>query len=207
MKSEVRRRIIDLLVVTLILGTVAGTAAASVTISGSTTYDGLDSSSQAITVRTEVSPESAPITDVVIDISPTAQTFLDAESFSTTINPGNADINITYDGGGAFRVNRLESGESVSIRVDVYPQTIKQESLDAASVRVSYVQNGQELTNSREFSADMGNSSYFEYEQLQDQQERDGIIDLVGRIAIASLALVVVVAFIVYRGEDDGHGR
>lgn len=188
----------------------SGTAAAAVSISGNATYSGLETTEQQITVSSTVSPDSATATDVTIEISGTQRTFLDTDSFQTTIKPGNANVNVVYGGDGQFNIDELGTDESVTIQFVVYPRTIQEESIDAARVDVSYIQNGQELSDTREFSVSLSNSSYFQYQQLESQQGQNDLIDLAGRAALVILGISLLAGGFIFfrrRGGDGGGGR
>lgn len=177
--------------------------------SGDASYSGPETASQEITVSSTVSPDSATITDVTVQISGTQQTFLDTESFQTTIEPGNSNVNVGYDGEGQFNIAELKTDESVRFQFVVYPRTIQQESIDAAQVDVFYVQNGQELSNSSEFSVSMTNSSYFEAQRLSDQQGQSDLIDRLGRVALGILIIGSVggIGFVLYSRVQGGEDR
>lgn len=178
---------------------------AAVTINGNTTYQGYDGESQAIEVTTTISPEGSEVTDMIVTVAPTENTFLDRESFSTTINPGSADVNITYQGNGQFRIGELGSSERIRLQFDVYPRTIKQESLRAATVRVEYVQNGQTLSDERAFESDLTQSSHFVLQQAQQESQRSNMWARIGQILTGVFVLSVIgggVWWFVLR-EDD----
>lgn len=200
---------LNVVLVFVLVLVMSGSAVAAVSISGDATYSGLETPSQEITVSSTVSPETVVVTDVTIQISGTQRTFLDPDSFRTTIEPGNSDVNVKYGGDGQFNIEELESDESVTIRFAVYPRTVQEESIDAARVDVSYVQNGQELSDTREFSVSLTDSSYFEYQRLQSQQGQNNLLDLAGRAAIVILGLSLLGGGVVLfrrRGGDGGGG-
>jgi hypothetical protein len=189
----------------------SGTAVAAVNISGDATYSGFNTSTQQINVSSTVSPDSVLVTDVEIQISGTQRTFLDTESFQTTINPGNSNVNVVYEGDGQFNIDELSPDESVTIEFVVYPRTIQEESIKAAQVDVSFVQNGQELTDRKPIDVSLTDSAFFKYQQLDGQEQQRNLIDLAGRAALVILGLSLLGGgFVFYRrrgGDDDGRTR
>lgn len=177
---------------------------AAVTLDVSAQYDGADGDSQVIDSQVQLSPNDAKITDVTIQISETDQGFVDFDSFERSVNPGGADINITYIGSGRFTVEEVTPNEEITITFDAYPRTIKQEQLDVATVEVEYVQQGQSLSDSQVVTAELSNSSWFRLQQSQSQVQQMQLVFYGGIAAIA--ILIAVLAIMAYRKISEGGG-
>lgn len=198
----VRRQLLAVVmgVLFIIIGSTVATAA--VTLNTNTQYDGTNGDSQAIGSQLTLSPNESQITDVTITVQGTDSGFVDYDSFERSINPGNADINVTYVGNGRFRIDEIQPSEEVTITFESYPRSIKSQSLDVASVRIEYVQQGQSLTDRRTVSADLSTSSWF---ALQDAQNRIQQMQLAFYGGIAAIViLIAVLAIIGYQRLTDG---
>lgn len=146
------------------------------------------------------------MTDAEVTIQPSTTGFVDYSSFETTLKPGNADINVTYVGRGTFRVEELEPNEQVVITFEAYPREIKTRSLDVASVSLSYVQNGQELSTDQPVTADLSSSSWFAYRQAQDRARNWRLMGFAGGgVVVLGLVAGAVVWF--RRRTDPGDGE
>jgi hypothetical protein len=170
-----------------VLGTTVVSAAISLETSAS--YDGTDAESQAISSEVVISPDDAKISDVVIRVRETDQAFVDFDSFERSINPGNADVDITYTGDGRFEISELEPDETLRVSFDAYPRTIKEQSIDAATIEVEYVQQGQSLSDQQTVSADLSSSSWFELQDAQSslQTQQTTFYGAVGVIVLVLL--------------------
>jgi len=187
-------------------------ALAAVSLDISTTYSGTEADSQVVDVEMTISPDGGDMTDVTIDIGETDRGFVDFESFSTTVTPGSSDVDATYQGDGRFTIAELPSDVTVTISYQAYPRTIKQESVTVSTVSVSYVQNGQELSESRQVNADLSDSAWFALQDAQAQNEQLQLWGLAGRVLVgAAVAGLAIFGYLKYRdggGDefDDGGG-
>lgn len=176
-------------------------ASAAVVTSNSTTYDGSDADAdQAIEVSYTVSPDGSMINNMTVDFSRTGQSFVASDSFSFTVNPGGADIDVQSRPGNAFFIPELGPNEEVTFTFEVYPRTIKQEETDAVSVQMDYVQNGQDLTDSETVTADTSSSPWFELQQAEqtvaEQEEELSQLGLVGQLTNGAFLLGVGVGVV-----------
>jgi hypothetical protein len=176
----------------------SATVTAAVTASGDTSYNGTHpDSDQAIDVTYTVSPEGSTINNMTVNFDSTTQTFIQSDSFSFTVSPGRADVNIESRQGSRFFIQEIEPNEEVTFVFKTYPKTIKQEEIDAASVQIDYIQNGQSLSDSDTVTANMSSSSWFELQAAQEtinQQESElNQVSLVGQVTdIVFLGGVIV---------------
>lgn len=199
MRSSITGRgIRGVLFALLMISVLTVPVAATVSITGNATYEGVDNEEdQAITVETTISPDGAEMVDTRLSFTGTDQTFLEADSFDRSISPGDADINVTSVGDGQFEVNRIGPDEEVTFTYEVYPKTISEESIDASRVVIEYTQSGQELRDSQTFSADLTNSSWF---KLNEQQQLTGAIGIVNIGSyLLNLVLLGIGVVLVYR--------
>lgn len=173
MPSEMTRRLsrlLPLLGVVLLLVCSATPAAAAVTTENETVYNGGQADAdQAIEVTYTVSPDGGTINNMTVNFDSTARSFIRGDSFSVTVNPGEADIDVQARSGNRFFIREIEPNERVTFVFEVYPTTIKREQIGAVSVRMNYIQNGQELSDSETVTANTSSSPWF---QLQASQER-----------------------------------
>lgn len=187
-------------VVALVL--VASTAAsAAVVTSNSATYDGSNSDAdQAIEVSYTISPDGSSINNMSVNFDRTGQSFIDSGSFSFTVSPGGADIDIQSRTGNAFFIPELNPNEEVTFTFTVYPRIIKQEQIDAVSVRMDYIQNGQELTDSEIVTADTSSSPWFELQEaestIDEQEDELSQLGLVGQMTEGALILGIAVGVV-----------
>jgi hypothetical protein len=171
---------------------------AAVTTNSDTSYNGTQSNSdQAIEITYTVSPEGGTINNMTMKFDSTSQTFIQSNSFSFTVSPGGADINVESRQGNRFFIQEIEPNEEVTFVFEVYPKTIKQEEIDAASVQMDYIQNGQELSDSETVTANMSSSPWFEFqaaeERINRQESELQQVSLVGQITdVAFLGGIVV---------------
>lgn len=176
----------------------SGIAAAAVTTSSSTTYNGSEAGTdQAIEVRYTVSPDQSTVNNMTVNFDGTEQTFIEPNSFSFTVNPGEANINVQSRSGNRFFLREMEPDEEVTFVFEVYPKTIKEEQVDAVNVRMDYIQNGQELTDSETVTADASSSPWFSLqsaqETIEDQESQLEGVSLVGQVTdVAFLGGVIV---------------
>lgn len=183
------RTLLAILAVGSLLLTAVAPAVAAASLDVTTSYDGAAGEDQSVDVELSLSPQGSAMTDVTIDISETNRAFVDYDSFSTTVTPGSANVNVSYEGDGRFTVQELAPSETVTITFSAYPRTIQQESLPVSSVRVSYVQNGQDLTDRQQVTADLSDSPWFE---LQSARERVDQFRLLGYGGGAVIGLLVL---------------
>jgi len=165
---------VPLLIVFFVVGlsVVAAPVAATVSITTSSEYlGGEEGNSQAVELEYTFSPDETEMTDVRIEVDPTDRSFIDYNSFSRTINPGDADVSIETVEQGTFEISNVQPNQEITISFDAYPRTIQQRQLDVAAVEISYVQQGQSLSNTTKITADLSDSAWF---QLQDAQNGDG---------------------------------
>jgi hypothetical protein len=192
-----------ILFVLLVVSVFTAPAAATVSISGNTTYGGVsDGGDEAIEVQTSISPDGEEIVDVRLSFSGTGQTFLEDGSFDRTISPGDANIDITAVGDGEFEINQVGANEEITFNFEVYPKTINQESINTAQVVIEYTQSGQQLRDTQTFETDLTNSAAFE---LDEQQQWTGAIGIVNLLSyLINIVLIGVLAVLVYniRQED-----
>jgi hypothetical protein len=182
-----RNRIAGAVLAAFVIVVVASTPAlAAASLDVSTTYSGTEGDDQRVEVEMTLSPNGSAMSDVVIDIGESDRAFVDFNSFSTTVTPGSADVNVTYEGDGRFTIAELPSEASVTISYMAYPRTIKEESLTVSTIDVSYVQNGQQLNENQQVEADLSNSPWF---QLQQAQSSSGQLRILG---IAGGAILVI---------------
>ncbi|MFB6251047.1 MAG: hypothetical protein ABEI27_05080 [Halobellus sp.] len=201
-------RLLPIIGVVVLLAFSSVAASAAVTTSNETVYNGTQTDAdQAIEVTYTVSPEGSTINNMTVAFSGTNQALLEPNSFSFTVRPGGAEINVESRPGNAFFIREIEPNEEVTFVFETYPKTIKREQIDAASVRIEYIQNGQELTDSEAVSANMSSSPWFELQQAEtriDQlQSQLGDVSLAGQFTNAAflggLAVGIVgLAFGVY---------
>jgi hypothetical protein len=184
---------------TLVVSLAAGPAAAAVSLDVQTEYGGTAADTQAVETTLTLSPTGSTITDAELDVSETDRGFVDFDSFEITTNPGTAEVNVTYVGDGQFAIPELRTNEEVTITFTVYPRTIKTESLDVARVDISYVQNGQDLQESQDVTADLSSSSHF---ALQNERNwRLYTFVAAGLFVVAALAAGFL--FVSLRGGTD----
>lgn len=191
-------RLLPLLGVVILVVFSSAIVTAAVTTTSDTSYNGTQSDSdQAIEITYTVSPEGGTINNMTVNFDSTSQTFIQSNSFSFTVSPGGADINVESRQGYRFFIQEIEPNEEVTFVFEVYPKTIKQEEIDAASVQMDYIQNGQDLSDSETVTANMSSSPWFELqaaEETIDQQESElQQVSLVGQMTdIAFLGGIVV---------------
>jgi hypothetical protein len=183
----------------LVVSLAAGPAAAAVSLDVETEYGGTAADTQAVETTLTLSPTGSTITDAELDVSETDRGFVDFDSFEVTTNPGTAEVNVTYAGDGRFVIPELRTNEEVTITFTAYPRTIKTESLDVARVEASYVQNGQNLQESQDVTADLSSSSHFVL-----QNERDW--RLYTLVAAALFVVAAVAAGFLFFSSRDGDG-
>lgn len=191
-----RRTSLLIAVVGVALLTIPIMANAAVTLQTETDYSGgNENADQSIEVTITLSPDGSKFTDATVQIRSTDRSFIDYNSFTKKVDP--ADSNVTVQSTnqpGVFRINEVDPGETVTITFEVYPKEIKQTSLDVANVDVSYVQNGQELSESRTATADLSSSPWFKYQNAQGGDGGNsislGIAAIVGVVIGAMIALV-----------------
>ncbi|WP_227134626.1 hypothetical protein [Halorubellus salinus] len=147
---------------------------AELSTSSSTSYEGgQEANDQAITVTYTFSPDGSKISNVVINFRAQQRTLLQGGTFSYTVQPGAAEINVTNAGRGEFRIDELGKNEEITFTYTVYPKNIKQESIEASSVDIQYVQNGQELTHEETITANLSSSPWYQLQEKQDQLESE----------------------------------
>lgn len=191
-----------ILFVFLMITALAVPAAAAVSITGETTYSGVDSGGdEGIEVQTTISPDSEEMVDVRLSFSGTDQTFLEDGSFDRAISPGDANIDITATGNGEFRINQVGADEEITFTFKVYPKTINQESINAARVVIDYTQSGQQLRDSQTFEVDLTNSAAFELEEQEQWTDRIGVLNLLSYLI--NILLIGVVAILLYNIRQD----
>lgn len=197
-----RNRIAGAVLAVFIIVVVASTPAlAAASLDVSTKYSGTEGDDQRVKVEMTLSPDGSAMSDVVIDIGESDRAFVDFDSFSTTVTPGNANVNVTYEGDGRFRIAELPSEASVTISYVAYPRTIKEELLTVSTIDVSYVQNGQQLNQNQQAEADFSNSPWFQLQQAQSSTEQLRILGIAGG-AILVIGIVVVI-WLVYKEFFD----
>lgn len=180
-----------------LVSSVAVPAAASVQLSVSSDYGGVDADSEAVEITIELSPKEESITDVVVDISGTDQGFVDYDSFDRSVSPGNADVDVTYRNGGEFHIDELNPDESVTITYEAYPRTINEEELDVSVIGISYVQLGQELDQREVVTADLSNSAWHELQDREGSEESVTRWATIGK-GLAGANAVILVAGLLY---------
>ncbi|MFB6186098.1 MAG: hypothetical protein ABEI86_04420 [Halobacteriaceae archaeon] len=192
------RDVVITLAVIFALTLTASVVTAEISTNTQTEYNGENASSnQAITVTHTFSPEGSKISDVIVNFQSTQGSFLEGGSFSYTIEPGDADVNVTSVGKGEFRIQELDPSEEITFTFKVYPKTIKKQSLNVAEAKVNYVQNGQQLSTSETISADLSTSPWFKYKEVQQQlqnEKQDETISFgmfAGAIGIGLVGLVL----------------
>jgi len=178
-----------------------GSALATVSLSTVATYSGTEQDTQAIEVEISLSPDGSRITDATLQVTSTSQTFIDFESFETTLRPGDAEINLTYQGSGEFTIGELQPNEEVTIRFNAYPQTIKQQTLDTVSVDLSYIQNGQKLSTSNTVSTDLSSSPWFTLQEAQSQIKQLQAVGIGG--GVLGVIGLGSAGFMIYRGRKE----
>lgn len=174
------------MVIIVVVGMLLLTSTVAATVSVSTTADyrgGEEGQSQAVEMTYTLSPDENAITDVRIRVQSTDNSFMDFDSFERTVNPGDADVEITTVDDGVFEIDELQPNQEITLRFEAYPKRIKQRQLDMAVVRVEYVQQGQSLSESTVITADLSSSPWF---QLQDADDGGGA----GGLALLLVLLV-----------------
>lgn len=207
MDATRQRYLVGALVIVSVLGLFATPAVAAITLDTSATYDGLEGDSQAISNELVLSPDDSRMTDVTVDVDETNAAFIAFDSFQQTIEPGSANINVTYLGDGRFSIDELDPNEEVTIRFKSYPRTLQTQDLATATVHVSYVQNGQDLSESNTITADMSSSPWFAYQDAKETPPTPTWI--LGLAAVGGIALVGGAGFGAYSfitGDEDGEG-
>ncbi|SDY18609.1 hypothetical protein [Halobellus clavatus] len=184
-------RLLPIIGVVILLAFSSMAASAAVTTSNDTAYNGTQTDAdQAIEVTYTVSPEGSTINNMTVAFTGTNRALLEPNSFSFAVRPGGADINVESRPGNAFFIEEIEPDEEVTFVFQTYPKTIKQEQIDAANVRMEYIQNGQELTDSETVSADMRSSPWFELQQANEEvdqlQSQLGDVSLAGQFTNAA---------------------
>jgi len=191
-------RLLPLMGVVILVVFSSAIVTAAVTTTSDASYNGTQSNSdQAIETTYTVSPEGGTINNMTVDFDSTSQTFIQSNSFSFTVSPGGADINVESRQGNRFFIQEIEPNEEVTFVFEVYPKTIKQEEIDVASVQIDYIQNGQDLSDSETVTANMSSSLWFELqaaeERINQQESELQQVSLVGQITdIAFLGGIVV---------------
>lgn len=176
-------------------------AAGAVATSNQTVYQGSQpDTNQAIEITYTVSPDGGVINNMTVDFDSTQQTFIQSDSFSVTVNPASADTNVESRTGDQFFIQELEPNEEVSFVFQVYPKTIKEQRVDAVAVRMEYIQNGQELTDSETVTANMSSSPWFELQTaegtIQQQESRLQQLGLVGQLTNVTFIIGLVVGIV-----------
>jgi len=162
----------SIVTIVLILGLIlsSGLAAASVSVNTSSNYLGGEAGqSQTIEMTYSLTPDNNDISDVRIEVHSTQNSFIDFGSFERTIEPGDADVEITSVGEGVFEIKEVSADQRITLSFEGYPRDIQQEELSVARIDVEYVQQGQSLDESTTITADMSSSPWF---QLQGANER-----------------------------------
>lgn len=174
---------IVLLVLMLAVSPLVVSAAYSTT--ADTSYSGGQSSAdQAIQVTYSLSPEGGTINNMTIGFDATSNTFLQSDSFSITVSPGSADADVESMGNDRFFIDELDTDEEITFVFEVYPKTIKNEEIEAVTVRTEYIQNGQELSNSETVSANLSSSPWFQLQAAEENnsQLENRVAELEGRV-------------------------
>lgn len=172
-------------------------AAGEVSLNLDTAYSGGDENAdQAVDVTVTLSPEGSKISDVRLQFQETQSAFIDYSTFTKKVEPADSDVTVqSTNQQGVFHVNELNPGETITITFEAYPRNIKQTSLDVATVEMTYVQNGQELSASQTATADLSSSPWFKYKEAQggaDNPFRLGIAIVIGVLLGAVIAFVAV---------------
>jgi flagellar basal body-associated protein FliL len=174
--------IIVLLVVGLSL--VAAPVAATISITASSEYlGGEDGNPNAIEIEYTFSPDGTEATNIRVEFVPTDSSFIEYNSFSRIVNPGDADVSIENTDQGTYNIDSVESNQEITFRFRAYPKTIQEQQLDAAVVQIDYVQQGQSLSETTPITADLSNSAWF---QLQNVQGGNG-----GSLLLILIVLIV----------------
>lgn len=155
-------------VVLSVLFLMTSTAVAEVDTTSSTDYSGgEENATQVIVVEYTLTPEGSEITDARIEVEQTSNAFIDTNTFDLSVNPAGVESEVETISDGTIEVNELGVGEEVTISYEVYPREIKTESLEVSTVEASYVQNGQELSDTHRVEADLSDSPWFLLEEAR----------------------------------------
>jgi len=180
------------------------TVSAAVATDSETRYNGSQSESdQAIEVRYTVSPDGGTINNMTVDFDGTDQTFIESNSFSFTVSPGGANVDIESRSGDRYFIQELESDEEVTFVFNVYPKTIKENEIDAVSVQMNYIQNGQDLTDTDSVAANISSSPWFalqtaqeQIEQQESQLQQVSTVDQLTNISFLATLLIGIVGIL-----------
>lgn len=181
-----------ILAILLLVTILSAPAIAAVSLDLETNYEGMEAENQAISTELTLSPEDNPIVNATVNIRPTDQSFIDTDSFTTTVDPSSSDAAITYQGNGQFFIDELEPSETIQITFDVYPRTIKQRSLQVATINVEYTQRGQSLTDRERVFADLSSSSYFAWRDAKADLDEQQYFFYFSLLIIGVAAIIVL---------------
>ena len=185
------------------------TAGATVAIDTPAEYRGGEADhDQAVEISYTMSPVEEDIVDAQIFVQSTTDSFVDFDSFELTIEPGDADVDVTSVREGVFEIEEMEADEQVTVTFKAYPRDIKQEELPMAIIRVEYVQQGQSLHDTTSVTADLSNSPWFQLQEAPDPDDGNGVTAEGVTIGLIAGALLIGLGGFLYRqmGGDNGDG-
>lgn len=173
-------------------------------VSVETTYDST-TASQLIQVVMTVTASDTSLKNVRIQTTAGQDTVIDPNSYRVQGTPG---IEVEPQGDGQFQIAQLNPGESVTIEFEVVPETFTQRSPQAATIDVTYVRYGQQVSEASQPTADLTRNPWQRTQELQNQltqaqqkiqQQQRGFV---GGIAFGIIALVIAVG-VEYRRRGD----
>jgi hypothetical protein len=147
-----------------------------------------DTPTQEAEVEIVVQPVEDKVTDMVIDVGSTKETFTDKSSFSDTVQPSHSNIQVTSDNG-VYRINEVNPNEKVKIEYETYLSTLSEKEVVVSKIDVRYVRNGQELEDSIQVSADISGNPWLE----QREHEQNEVLNAGMKAATGLLVLLFVV--------------
>lgn len=194
----------------LIVTVLSGPAIAAISLDLETNYAGTEGEDQSISTELTLSSQENRIVNVTVSITSTDQSFIDSDSFTTTVDPSSSDAEIAYQGNGQFFIDELDSDETIQITFVAYPRTIKRSSLHVATIAVDYTQQGQSLTETERVFADLSSSSYFAWREAKaDLQEQRYVFYLSILIIGVGILIAVFKGYEWWSGDsfDNGGGE
>lgn len=186
-----RKTIFLIVIVSVAVTALVGTAAADANVTSSTTYTGSEGGTQAVVVEVIISPDVVT-ENLTATFQPTDDSFIVYRSFERTQPDG---VSISNPSPGKYVIDSLRPGQEVQFQFTTYPKTISQSQLDIATVTTTSEQhpNRQRTT----VSANMSASPYFSVQEQQStiQSLRNQVqtmqFGFYGGIAVGVIGLLI----------------
>ena len=169
-------------------------AAATIDLSTSADYDYTGTSPAAgeeIHGTVLIKPGSSEITNLTIQFID-LEGYIDPYSFEKTISPAGSQAQISVQGN-ILTCNRLGTGEQLTISFNTYPKTIKHSLLNPTSLKISYTQLGQQLSENVPVQVDMSHSAWFSLETVKGNNNSLSMIMFIAALLIAIVIILVLV--------------